>query len=84
MPLSIEQIKLIIREKDVPYFTDAEIQSYLDINNGDDKKTVYDLLLIKAENTTTNIAGLSVADSSQYFRKLALRYRPTNSKILKG
>lgn len=84
MPLSIEQIKLIIREKDIPYFTDAEIQSYLDINNGDDKKTVYDLLLIKAENTTTNIAGLSVADSSQYFRKLALRYRPTNSKILKG
>ena len=84
MPLSIEQIKLIIREKDIPYFTDAEIQSYLDINNGDDKKTVYDLLLIKAENTTTNIAGLSVADSSQYFRKLALRYRPTNSKTLKG
>lgn len=84
MPLSIEQIKLIIREKDISYFTDAEIQSYLDINNGDDKKTVYDLLLIKAENTTTNIAGLSVADSSQYFRKLALRYRPTNSKILKG
>ena len=84
MPLSIEQIKLIIREKDIPYFTDAEIQSYLDINNGDDKKTVYDLLLIKAENTTTSIAGLSVADSSQYFRKLALRYRPTNSKVLKG
>lgn len=84
MPLSIEQIKLIIREKDIPYFTDAEIQSYLDINNGDDKKTIYDLLLIKAENTTTNIAGLSVADSSQYFRKLALRYRPTNSKTLKG
>jgi hypothetical protein len=84
MPLSIEQIKLIIREKDIPYFTDAEIQSYLDINSGDDKKTVYDLLLIKAENTTTNIAGLSVADSSQYFRKLALRYRPTNSKVLKG
>lgn len=81
--MTIEQIKIIIREKDIPFFTDEEIQAYLEINNNDYNKTIYDLLLVKAENTQTSISGLSIADSSQYFRKLALRYRPTNSKILK-
>lgn len=82
--MTIEQIKMIIREKDIPFFSDEEIRAYLTLNNNDYKKTLYDLLLVKAENTTTSISGLSVADSSQYFRKLALRYRPTNSQVLKG
>lgn len=82
--MTIEQIKLIIREKDVPFFTDEEIQSYIDLNNGDYNKTIYDLLLVKSENTQTSISGLSVADSSQYFKRLARHYRPTNSKVLKG
>lgn len=82
--MTIEQIKLIIREKDIPYFSDEEIQEYLSMNDNDYNKTIYDLLLVKAENTQTSISGLSVADSSQYFRRLARHYRPTNSQILKG
>ena len=82
--MTIEQIKMIIREKDVPYFDDEEIQAYLALNDNDYKKTIYDLLLVKAENTTTNISGLSIADSSDYFRRLARRYAPTNSQVLKG
>ena len=82
--MTIEQIKMIIREKDVPFFDDEEIQAYLTLNNNDYKKTIYDLLLVKAENTTTNISGLSIADSSAYFRRLARRYAPTNSQVLKG
>lgn len=82
--MTIEQIKLIIREKDVPFFTDNEIQQYLDLNNGDYRKTIYDLLLIKSENTSTSISGLSVADSSSYFKRLAKRYRPSTSHILRS
>lgn len=82
--MTIEQIKMVIREKDVPFFDDEEIQAYLTLNNNDYKKTIYDLLLVKAENTTTNISGLSIADSSNYFRRLARRYAPTNSQVLKG
>lgn len=82
--MTIEQIKIIIREKDVPYFSDEEIQAYLELNNNNYKKTIYDLLLVKAENTTTSISGLSIADSSAYFRRLARRYSPTNSQVLKG
>lgn len=82
--MTIEQIKLIIREKDVPFFADNEIQQYLDLNNGDYRKTIYDLLLIKSENTSTSISGLSVADSSSYFKRLAKRYRPSTSHILRS
>lgn len=82
--MTVEQIKMIIREKDVPYFDDEEIQTYLALNDNDYKKTIYDLLLVKSENTTTNISGLSIADSSDYFRRLARRYAPTNSQVLKG
>ena len=82
--MTIEQIKLIIREKDVPFFTDEEIQQYVDLNNGNYQKTIYDLLLIKSENTSTSISGLSVADSSSYFKRLAKRYRPSTSHILRS
>lgn len=84
MELTLEQIKLIIRERDVPFFSDEEIQQYLAINNNDSYKTVYDLLLVKAENTTTSISGLSIADSSEYFKRLARRYRPSTSHILRN
>lgn len=81
--MTIEQIKLILREKDVPYFSDDEIRAYLELNNNDVRATLYNLLLIKAENTSTNISGLSIADSSNYFRKLAINYAPNNTGILK-
>jgi hypothetical protein len=41
-------------------------------------------LLIKAENTTLQVSGLSAGDSSTYFRRLAAKYRPYNSGVLKG
>jgi hypothetical protein len=81
---SIQDLKIVLRETDVPFFTDAELQFYLNENNGDYKATAYQCLQIKAENTTLSISGLSLADSSKYFRRLAARYRPNNSGVLKG
>lgn len=80
----IERLKIILREADIPFFTDEELSFYLSENNGNFRDTAYQTLNIKAENTTLSISGLSTADSSAYFRRLAARYRPNNSGILKG
>lgn len=81
---SIEELKIVLREADIPFFTDEQIQFYLKENNGDYNRTAYQCLLIKAEDTTLQVSGLSTADSSKYFRRLAGKYRPNNSGILKG
>ena len=81
---SIQDLKIVLREEQVPFFSDDELQFYLNENNGDYKATAYQCLLIKAENTTLSISGLSTADTSTYFRRLASRYRPRNSGILGG
>jgi hypothetical protein len=81
---SIEDLKTILREDDIPFFTDEQLALYLNENAGDFKATAYQCLLIKAEDTTLSVSGLSANDSSQYFRRLAARYRPHNSGVLKG
>ena len=80
----IEKLKIILRETDIPFFTDEELEFYQAENDGDFDATAYQCLIIKAENTTMSISGMSTADSSSYFRRLAARYRPNNSGILRG
>ncbi len=81
---SLEDLKTVLRESDIPFFSDQDLQFYLDENGGDFRATAYQCLLIKAEDTTLSISGLDAADSSKYFRRLAARYRPHNSGVLKG
>ena len=81
---SLEDLKTVLRESDIPFFSDQDLQFYLDENGGDFRATAYQCLLIKAEDTTLSISGLNAADSSKYFRRLAARYRPHNSGVLKG
>lgn len=78
----ISDLKILIRENQVEFFSDEELQFYLDRNNGDINKAAYQLLTIKAEDTTLQVAGLSAEDSSKYFRRLANMYKPHNSGIL--
>ncbi len=80
----VSELKLVLRETDVPFFTDEELNYYLSKNKDDLRSTAYQCLCIKAENTTLSISGMSTADSSKYFRRLANLYRPTNSGTLKG
>lgn len=80
----IERMKKILREKDIPFFDDETLQFYIDENNGNVNNALYQCLLIKAEDTTLSISGLSAADSSTYFRRLAAQYRPNNSGVLSG
>lgn len=80
----LEKLKTILREEDIPFFTDDQLLFYLAENGNDLKKTAYHCLLIKAEDTTLSISGYTASDSSRYFRRLASKYRPNNSGILKG
>lgn len=80
----IEKLKMLLRETDYPYFQDAELSFYLEKNNGDLNATVYECLLIKAENVQLNVSGLSTADTSKYFLRLAKKYKPSNSGTLSG
>lgn len=80
----LSNLKLILRENDIPFFTDEQLNFYLEQNGGDVKRAAYQCLLVKAEDTTLSVSGLSTADTSKYFRRLASKYRPFNSGTLKG
>ena len=78
----IEIIKKEIREAQAPYFDDDDFSYYLQKNNGDVNATIYEMLIIKSEDNTISVSGLSTSDTSSYFKRLASRYRRYNSGIL--
>lgn len=82
--VNLDNLKIILREEDIPFFTDDQLNFYLSENEGDIRSTAYQCLLIKAEETTLSISGLSLGDTSKYFRRLASQYRPRNTGVLRG
>ena len=81
---AIERIKREIREEQSPYFNEDDFQYYLDKNSGDVDATIYEMLIIKSEDSTITVSGLSTKDTSSYFKRLASRYKPFNSGIMCG
>lgn len=81
---NLEQLKFNLREKQVPYFEEEELQVLLEKNNGDVEKASYDGLIMKAETTGLNVSGLTTKDSSSYFKMLASQFVTTNSGVLNG
>ena len=71
-----------LREKEAPYFSLEELEYFYNKNGQDIRKTLYECLLLKAENTTLSVSGLSTTDTSSYFKMLAQKYRPNNSGVL--
>ncbi len=80
----IEKIKIEVREQMSPYFDDNEFQYYLGKNNGNVDATIYEMLIIKSEDSTISVSGLATQDTSGYFKRLASRYRQYNSGTLEG
>lgn len=78
----IERIKKEVREAQSPYFEEDDFQYYLDKNNGNVNATIYEMLIIKSEDSTISVSGLSTQDTSTYFKRLASRFKPFNSGIL--
>lgn len=80
----IERIKKELREEQSPYFEEDDFAYYLDKNGNNVNATIYEMLIIKSEDSTISVSGLSTSDTSSYFRKLASRYKQFNSGILGG
>lgn len=80
----IERIKKEIREEQSPYFEEDDFQYYLDKNDGNVDATIYEMLIIKSEDSTISVSGLNTQDTSPYFKRLASRYKQFNSGVLKG
>ena len=80
----IEFIKKEIRENQSPFFEDDDFLHYLNKNDGDVNLTIYEMLILKSEDSTISVSGLSTQDTSTYFKRLASRYKPYNSGTLQG
>ena len=79
----LEQLKFNLREKQVPYFEEQELEYLLERNQNDVTQASYEGLIMKAETTGLDVSGLTTKDSSSYFKMLASKYRGTNSGVLK-
>lgn len=79
----LDRLKTVLRERDIPFFSDEDLAFYLEKNGNDFNATAYECLIVKSEDSTVQISGLTTADTSGYFRRLASRYRPYNSGTLK-
>lgn len=80
----IERIKKEVREDQAPYFEDDDFLYYLEKNNGNVDATIYEMLIIKSEDSSISVSGLTTHDTSSYFKRLASRYKQFNSGTLKG
>lgn len=80
----IERVKREIREDQSPYFEEEDFEYYLDKNDGNVDATIYEMLIIKSEDSTISVSGLSTQDTSAYFKRLASRYKQFNSGNLIG
>lgn len=81
---AIERIKMEIRENQSPYFEEKDFKYYLEKNNNNIDATIYEMLIIKSEDSTISVSGLSTQDTSAYFKRLASRYKRFNSGVLGG
>lgn len=82
--MEMKRVKEILREEDIPYFTEEQIQFYVDENDGMVDNAIYQMLLVKSESSVISVSGLSTQDTSSYFKRLASHYRPNNSGVLRG
>ena len=79
---SIDKIKIELREEQSPYFSDTEIGYYLAKNGNNVNAAIYEMLLIKAEDSSIRVSGFSTVDTSKYFRRLASKFRSFSTKQL--
>lgn len=80
----LDELKLLCREKQVPFFEDEELQYQLQKADGNVNLAAYRCLIIKAENSSVQVSGLTLADTHTYWLRLASSVRPSGSCIIKG
>lgn len=80
----IERVKREVREDQAPFFEEEDFEYYLAKNKGDVDATIYEMLILKSEDSTISVSGLNTTDTSSYFKRLASRFKSFNSGTLKG
>lgn len=80
----VERVYKEIREEQSPYFDDGDIEYYLNKNGGDVNATIYEMLIIKSEDSSLSLSGVNTTDTSDYFKRLASKYKRFNSGNLIG
>lgn len=80
----LNELKILLRESQVPFFDDPELIFHLERACGDVELAAYRCLIVKAEECSLNVSGLSLADSSAYWLRLAAAYRPNGTTVVKG
>lgn len=80
---NMHKMKLALRERDMPMFSDEELQYFLETCDSYNE-AVYKAALLKSENTALQVSGVSTADTSAYFLRIAQMHKPNNTGILKG
>ena len=81
---AIDKLKGILRERDVPFFEDEDLDIQLKRAGNDVDLAAYHCLIIKAEECSLSVSGLSLADSSAYWLRLASMYRPNCTTVMRG
>ena len=79
-----ERVYKEIREEQSPYFEDGDIEYYLEKNHGNVEATIYEMLIIKSEDSSLSLSGVNTKDTSGYFKRLASKYKQFNSGTLIG
>ena len=80
----VERVYKEIREEQSPYFEDGDIEYYLEKNHGNVEATIYEMLIIKSEDSSLSLSGVNTTDTSGYFKRLASKYKRFNSGNLIG
>lgn len=80
----ITQVKRLIREDMLPYFEDEDFAFYLDRNDGVVEDAAYEMLIVKSEQSNLALVGLTTQDTSDYFKRLASRFKTYNTQTLEG
>lgn len=79
----MKKLKRALRENTMPLLTEDDLTDLLESSDSLDE-AIYKGAIMKSENTTLQISGLSTADTSQYFLRIASMHRPNNTGILRG
>lgn len=79
----ILKLKKELREDTSPFFSDEDLNYYYEKNNNDFNATCYECLLLKSEDDSIVLpGGLTLANNSTYWLRLAKKYKSNGSRCL--
>lgn len=80
---NMTQLKTALREQTMPLLSDEDL-TYILENSETMNEAIYKGAIIKSEDTSIQISGMSTSDMSSYFLRIARMHRPNNTGILSG